>query len=82
MSTAKNEACLSDYIKIAIWWWGNDTFDMQRCKFIEGDFSDGEVSKFLVLPEFPTKVRGKGGKVYAWWGKQSNIKRGGIRMKI
>ena len=30
-----------DYMKIAIWWWRNYTFDREICKFIKDDFSGG-----------------------------------------
>ena len=49
MSTAKNEAYWSDYIKVAIWWGGNDTFDMGGCKEgreeMEGRSTPGEGNK-------------------------------------
>ena len=31
-----------DYLKIAVWWGRNETFDSERFKSIKGDFSDGE----------------------------------------
>ena len=30
-----------DYLKIAVWWGRNETFDSERFKSIKGDFSDG-----------------------------------------
>ena len=37
MTAASNE----DYLKIAVWWERNQTFDRERFKYIKGDFSDG-----------------------------------------
>ena len=30
-----------DYLKIAVWWGRNETFDSENFKSIKGDFSDG-----------------------------------------
>ena len=35
------KACVSWFMKTAIWWGGNDSFDKGGCKFGEGDFSGG-----------------------------------------
>ena len=32
---------LDDYLKIAVWWGRNKTFESERFKSIKGDFSDG-----------------------------------------
>ena len=41
MTTTTNEGCKVDYLKIAIWWGGNETFDSERFKSIKGNFSYG-----------------------------------------
>ena len=58
-----------DYLKTAIWWGRNETFDSERFKSIRRIFLIGEVSKFLAVgygfhpsPGFPIKVQGKGGQ--------------------
>ena len=35
------KVALGDYLKIAIWWGRNETFDNERFKSIKGNFSDG-----------------------------------------
>ena len=42
MTAATNEDCIDDYLKIAVWWGRNETFDSERFKSIKGDFSDGK----------------------------------------
>ena len=42
------KVALGDYLKIAIWWGRNETFDNERFKSIKGDCSDGgKMSKIL-----------------------------------
>ena len=44
------KVALGDYLKIAIWWGRNETFDNERFKSIKGDFSDGgKMSKILAV---------------------------------
>ena len=36
------KAALDDYLKIAVWWGRNETFNGERFKSIKEDFSDWE----------------------------------------
>ena len=63
-----------DYLKIAVWWGRNETFDSERFKSIKSIFLMREMNNFLAdgwdfspSPGFPTKVQGKGGTVHTWW---------------
>ena len=49
MTAAKNEDCIGYYLKIAVWWGTNETFDIERFKSIKGDFLIGKMSKFLAV---------------------------------
>ena len=41
MTAATNDYCIGcDYLKIAVWWGRNKTFDSKKFKSIKGDFSD------------------------------------------
>ena len=40
-TTATNEDCIGWLLTIAVWWGRNETFDSERFKSINGDFSDG-----------------------------------------
>ena len=62
------------YLKIAVWWRRNETFDSERFKSITGSFSDGGNEKFFgcwvgffPIPIFTQKGSEKGGTVHTWW---------------
>ena len=63
-----------DYLKIAIWWRRNQTFDSERFKSIKEDLSDGgnkDISdcpvEFSPIPRVSHKGSGEGwGTVYTW----------------
>ena len=84
MTTATNQAFIC-YMKIAIWRERNDTYDIGRCKFVKGDFSSGEINRFLApglefsphLQSFALRFRGWE-KVEIWGRQQSKIRGGDI----
>ena len=66
-----------DYLKIAVLWGRNETFDRERFKPIKGNFSDGGNEKivgrqvgFFPIPRVTHKGSGEGGTVHTWWVQQ------------
>ena len=56
-----------DYLKIAVWWETNQTFDNEIFKSIKGNFYNGENEQifgcwagYFPIPAFSIKVQGKG----------------------
>ena len=71
------KVALGDYLKIAIWWGRNETFDNERFKSIKGNFSDGgNEEMFGCWVGFSPTTRvshngsGEGGTVHTWWVQQ------------
>ena len=75
------KVALGDYLKIAIWWGRNETFDNERFKSIKGDFSDGGNEQifgcwvgFSSIPRVSRKDSEKEwGKVHTWRVQFFNI---------
>ena len=56
-----------DYLKIAVWWETNQTFDSETSKSIKGNFYEGENEQifdcwagYFPIPAFSIKVQEKG----------------------
>ena len=71
MTTATNKSWIDDYMKIAIWWGRNDTFDSGRYKSINRSFSGGNGKVFGCWVGFSpiSRVSHKGSRE----GRQSTL---------
>ena len=77
MTAATSENCIDDYLKIAVWWGRNETFDSKRSKSIKEDFSAGRNEYvfgcwvgFFPIPRTTHKISGEGATVHTWWVQQ------------